>query len=64
MGFTHAATTSLSLSPTNNDHSIVMLSSDSEDDLPSLSQRIGLSKTVGSSKEPINGKVTGAVAYL
>lgn len=35
-----------------------MLSSDSEDELPSLSQRIGLSKTTESSKEPINSEET------
>lgn len=42
----------------------MMLSSDSEDDLPSLSQRIGFSKTVGSSKEPINGEVTVALGRV
>ena len=51
-------TTNLSSSSVhNNDNSIVTLSSDSEDELPSLSQRIGLTKTAaGSSKDcPVNG---------
>ena len=52
-------TTSLSSSVPNNDNSIVTLSSDSEDELPSLSQRIGLTKTAGGhSKDcPVNGGV-------
>lgn len=43
-----------SSSPPTHDYSIVTLSSDSEDDLPSLSQRIGLTRTVCSStKDPV-----------
>ena len=54
-------TTSLSSSGIpNNDLSIVTLSSDSEDELPSLSQRIGFTKTAsGSSKDfSVNGDRT------
>ena len=48
--------TSSSSSITNHDYSIVMLSSDSEDELPSLSQRIGLSK---GTNNPVN--INGSV---
>ena len=53
-------TTNLSSSSVHNNYnSIVTLSSDSEDELPSLSQRIGLTKTAaGSSKDcPVNGGI-------
>ena len=39
-----------------------MLSSDSEDELPSLSQRIGLTKALGSCKGPTNGGLSSEQA--